>query len=96
MDRNQFSLQNEISNLLSDFTWDVRGIIHSDGSVNPLPPESRVVTEIFQSMIIRRLKKLEKENDVKVEDNFLFGRGYPDINLITNDKKLIALDIKSS
>lgn len=89
-------LRKELTRLVSGLDWDVKGVIHKDGTINPLPVESRVVTEIFQSMIIRRLEDWGKSKGVKVEDNALFGRGYPDVTISIDGKELIALDTKSA
>ena len=75
--------------------WDIEGIIHTDKSITPLPTESRVVTEIFQSIAIRRLKKWASSKKLNLKDNAVFGRGYPDVTLEV-DGDLIAIDIKSA
>ena len=89
-------LRKELSRAVSGIVWNVKGIIHTDESITSLPAESRVVTEIFQSMIIRKVERWGKSKGVKVEDNAIFGRGYPDVTLSLNEKDLIALDVKSS
>ena len=53
----------EIGKAVRDLRWDVRGIIHTDDRISRLPAESRVVTEILQSMTIPRIKKLRINAD---------------------------------
>lgn len=83
---------------MSGVKWDVKGVIHNDGTINPLPAESRVVTEIFQSMLIRKVISWGQKNAVKVDDHAEFGRGYPDVALSGTaiGSKLVALDVKSA
>lgn len=88
-------LQKELTKTVSDTKWDVKGIIHIDDTISPLPSESRVVTEIFQSILIRKLESWAKRENLTIEDHALFGRGYPDVTLKLKDK-LIAIDIKSA
>ncbi len=90
------NLREELTEAVSGLKWDVKGIIHTDNTIDELPAESRVVTEIFQSMIIKKLVKWGKSKGIKVEDNALFGRGYPDVTLSCDNKELVALDIKSA
>ena len=88
-------LQDELTKVVSDIQWDIEGVIHTDKTISPLPSESRVVTEFFQSMIIKKLERWGKAKNLTIDDNKVYGRSYPDITLHFNDK-LVAIDVKSA
>ena len=88
-------LQRELERVCRDVRWDVEGILHTDKRVSPLPAESRVVTEIFQSIVIQNMKSWANDSGVAMTDNAEFTRGYPDISIELDDR-LIAVDIKSA
>ena len=88
-------LQSELESVCVSVKWDIEGILHTDKTVSPLPAESRVVTEIFQSIVIRGLKEWAGGRGLKLIDNAEFGRGYPDVTLVIGEER-IALDIKSA
>lgn len=88
-------LQAELTRAVSKTEWTVKGIIHIDERITPLPPESRVVTELFQSILIEKLKAWAKSKNFKIDDHADYGRGYPDMTLRIKDR-LIAIDIKSA
>ena len=89
-------IQKELTRITNEIKWDVKGILHIDNSVSPLPAESRVVSEIFQSIIIKKMEKwaVGKEN-ITVTDNGIFGREYPDMTLMLSLDR-IAIDVKSA
>ena len=95
MKYNKLDLQNELTRVVEKTEWNIKGIIHVDDTISPLPAESRVVTEIFQSMLIRKLQVWAKSKNLEIRDNALFTRGYPDITLKQN-KNLVAIDVKSA
>ena len=92
---NTNNLFGEIGKAVRDLRWDVRGIIHTDDRISRLPAESRVVTEILQSMTIPRIKKIADQHRWDFRDNEKYGRSYPDMTVIT-DSERIAIDVKSA
>lgn len=88
-------IQKELTGITREIKWDIKGVIHIDNSISPLPAESRVVTEIFQSIIIKKMQKWASAKSVTLTDNAVFGRGYPDMTLIVNSDKM-AIDVKSA
>ncbi len=87
-------LHDELTSIASEIKWDIIGISHADGTLSPLPKESRVITELFQAITTERLKIWAKKMKIGLEcaPN---GRTYPDISLLI-DGKLVAIDIKSA
>ncbi len=80
---------------INDVKWDIVGILHTDKRISPLPAESRVITEIFQTIIIKKLQAWADNKNLNLLDNAIFGRGYPDITLMINSNRT-AIDVKSS
>ncbi len=81
---------------MDGLTWNISGIVHSDNTISSLPPESRVVTELLQSAVIRRLLLLPKTYpQLSVTDYSQFGRSYPDAAINWNGD-LHAIDVKSA
>lgn len=80
---------------VSKTAWTVNGIIHTDGAITPLPAESRVVTEIIQSILLGKIKEWASNKGHKFTDQVAYGRSYPD-SVLEIKGKLIAVDIKSA
>ena len=72
----QIDLQRELEQVCKGMEWDIEGLLHTDKRVSPIPAESRVVTEIFQSLIIQNLEAWAKKHDLKLTDNAEFARDY--------------------
>jgi hypothetical protein len=63
-----------------------------------MPPESRIVTVILQTLALPEITSWAESHNVSVGDLSEYTRGYPDYELSGGDlgKRLIALDIKSA
>ena len=88
-------MRKELGAALAGTTWDIEGILHVDGTVTGLPTESRVVTEIIQSLVLGRVTAWAKRAGHVFTVNESFGRGYPDADLLL-DGRLIAVEVKSA
>ena len=88
-------IQKELTGITREIKWDIKGVMHINDKISPLPAESRVVTEILQSIIIKKMQKWASVKGVTLTDNAVFGRDYPDMTLIVNSDK-IAIDVKSA
>lgn len=89
-------LQRVLANATRDLQWNVKGMIHSDNTISQLPPESRVVSEILQSVVIQSLLPAMQSNTMlKMTVNSQYGRSYPDITLYWKNQ-MFAVDIKSA
>lgn len=71
------------------------GILRSDGTVARLPAESRVATEIIQSLVLERVAAWAERAGHPFAANESFGRGHPDADLSLNGG-LIAVEAKSA
>jgi len=91
-------LQEELKGVLSKIQWNVVGIATNDGTLVPIPPESRIVTVILQAFALQKIQSWAKSHNITVEDLTRETRSYPDIALSGGDlgSRLIALDIKSA
>ncbi|MCY4252322.1 MAG: hypothetical protein OXD41_03335, partial [Thaumarchaeota archaeon] len=88
-------LQHFLTSAMSELTWNVRGVVHSDNTISQLPPESRVVSEILQSIVVQSLLPAIQSNEtLQMTINSQFGRSYPDITLHWKNQ-MFAVDIKS-
>ncbi|RNJ71376.1 MAG: hypothetical protein EB832_06060 [Thaumarchaeota archaeon S14] len=89
-------LQHFLTSAMSELTWNVRGVVHSDNTISQLPPESRVVSEILQSIVVQSLLPAIQSNEtLQMTINSQFGRSYPDITLHWKNQ-MFAVDIKSA
>jgi len=89
-------LQHILTNATSELKWNVKGMIHSDNTISQLPPESRVVSEILQSIVIQSLlPAIQSDSLLQMTINSQFGRSYPDITLHCQNQ-MFAVDIKSA
>jgi hypothetical protein len=88
----------ELREFLQKVKWNITGIATADETVIPLPPESRIVTVILQTLALPKIIVWAKTHNITVTDLSENTRGYPDYELSGGDleKKLVALDIKSA
>lgn len=75
--------------------WSVKGFIDVAKNIYTISVDTKVVSKIIELMMFPVLQKFAKENGYDMvfsaEQNH-----YPDVTLVTKDKKKIALDLKSS
>lgn len=75
--------------------WSVKGFIDIAKNIYTISVDTKVVSKIIELMMFPVLQRFAKENDYEMvlssEQNH-----YPDVTFITKDKKLIALDLKST
>lgn len=89
-------LQRVLTDATRELRWNVKGMIHSDNTISQLPPESRVVSEILQSIVIQSLlPAIQSIKPLKMTVNSQYGRSYPDITL-HGGNQMFAVDIKSA
>lgn len=88
-------LCDELGKITKEIKWDIKGVIHLDHRISPLPAESRVVTEMFQSLVIEKMTPWALSRNIQLIDHAKFGRSYPDMTLLI-DSKRIAIDVKSA
>jgi hypothetical protein len=81
---------------VSDYRWNVRGILLSDNRVVPLPKEPALVAKVIEVSVIEHFKrKAYGVPGLDILDD-LSGRGYPDILMAGRAvaNRRIALDVK--
>ena len=75
--------------------WSVKGFIDVAKNIYTISADTKVVSKIIELMMFPIIKKFARENNYQMvlssEQNH-----YPDVTFITNDKKRIALDLKST
>ena len=93
----KFDLRSDLLQALKGLDWRVRGIMVED-KLLPLPPESRIVTVILQSLAVGHLAIWAKRTGITLDEFPDETRGYPDMALSGGPigTRLIALDIKSA
>lgn len=91
-------LQNDLATFIKSIEWNVIGILTSDNKIIPMPPESRIVTVLFQALASPKICAWAKKHGITVEDLVEETRGYPDYALTGGDLegRQVALDIKSA
>lgn len=85
-----------LKDAVSDYRWNVRGILLDDNRVVPLPKEPALVAKVIEVSVTEHFKrKAYGVRGLDVLDD-LTGRGYPDILLAGRavDNLKIALDVK--
>lgn len=91
-------LKTEIERAVTGFDWDFQGIKRGDGSTMDIPPESKVVTIVFEFWAQEQIQTMIDENGWDIRMEIGGSRQYPDVTLFDNefsDGKQYALDIKT-
>lgn len=88
-------LRGELGTALAGAAWDIEGILHADGTVTRLPAESRVVTEVIQSMVLGKISAWAERTGHALDVDESLGREYPDADLLV-DGRLVAIEVKSA
>lgn len=97
---NKFNEASEIKNILnniSDITIDEKFTITNDGVKYNLGNDSKIISKIYEVIIIEKLKKLLDDKGFKYIENEIQNK-YPDFIIISKiqREKYYAVDIKSS
>lgn len=92
------ALQKDLAKSLQSIKWNIVGIKTTDNQIIPMPPESRIVTVLLQTLAMPKIESWAKRHEIAVHDLVEITRGYPDVELSGGSlgEKLVALDIKSA
>lgn len=88
-------MRSELEGALTGTVWDIEGVLHAGGAVTRIPAESRVVTEILQSLVLEKIDSWAGRTGCELAVNESSGRGYPDADLWL-DGRLLAIEVKSA
>ena len=83
-------IETEIRPLFTDFEWDVKGILHKDGSLSDIPATSNPVTAIIEELAKQEIYASGYKFETPEHT-----RQYPDVTFHDNGERL-ALDIKTA
>jgi|LWDU01.1.fsa_nt_gi hypothetical protein len=92
----KLALEKELTNLLSNTSWNYVGLIDTNKKIIQIPKESKVVTAILEDISIQKIVNWAKSNSIKtiLPSN---EREYPDLTLEhPSIGGTIALDIKTA
>jgi len=91
------TLKEELEELFRGFSWNIKGFIDTEGNTYPIPAIPQVITGIFETLAVPRIKEMAKQKyKCAVEQGK--PREYPQITLYGGDigEGKIAIDIKTT
>lgn len=90
-------ISKDLRELLSGFSWDIKGIIDNNNHIYPIPEIPQVITGIFEAIVLTRVAEPLK---VKYECQMIYGgsREYPELTLQSGKlaTEVIAIDVKTA
>lgn len=96
MSSKKLDLEDELTKLLGNISWDFKGLINTKNQVSQIPKESKVVTAILEDITIQKIQSWARSNSITTipPSN---EREYPDITLQhPSIGGTIAVDIKTA